>query len=333
MILVDRRFVILGILGLEFACGRPAKQDRTDGTLPPTSAVSAVSAPASDAARLVEPTRLIELPISAYSASLASDDDAVYLLTASAAYRLVPGEPGRRLELELGVGAVLTPSAFIFWSRDAIWRAPKTGGVTRPIAKLSPQPQYFAASGEDVAWVTLSGDGIYSIQTLQGDKPRVLVSSRGELSALNRIGSAIYFVHRPTADTWRIGRVEASGGAPHYAPDKRGRRPSMLSFADQLYYYDVDSSEIRSLSLDLRHEETRTRKLVCSPISVASAIYCGCVEGLFQVSKQSHEPRVLVHGRPGSITNIVADSRRVAWIADIGAEKLAVDLLPAPSPR
>lgn len=40
----------------------------------------------------VEPTVLLNLPTSAYSASLKVDDDAIYLLTSSTAYRIVPGD-------------------------------------------------------------------------------------------------------------------------------------------------------------------------------------------------------------------------------------------------
>jgi hypothetical protein len=53
------------------------------------------------------------------------------------------------------------------------------------------------------------------------------------------------------------------------------------------------------------------------------------VEGLFDVSKSTHEPRVLVYNRPGTITSVVSNSKAVAWVTDIGADQLAVDLLPA----
>jgi len=69
---------------------------------------------------------------------------------------------------------------------------------------------------------------------------------------------------------------------------------------------------------------------ICSPIYVSSRIFCACVEGLFEVAKDTHTPTVLVHDRPGTITNISANSKRVAWIVDLGQDQLAVDTLPIP---
>ena len=86
------------------------------------------------------------------------------------------------------------------------------------------------------------------------------------------------------------------------------------------------------LSLDLRQEEVQLKELVCSPIHVSTRIYCGCVEGLFDVSKNTHEPRVLVYDRPGTITSVSSNSKAVAWITDIGADQLAVDLLAVAGP-
>jgi hypothetical protein len=269
------------------------------------------------------------MPMSAYGTSLALDDDAVYLLAKTAAYRLVAGQPARGIELDLGIGAVLTQSAFIFWSKGAIWSAPKQGGVTRQVAKLSHQPQYFVASGDSFAWVNLSDEGIYTIQTLKGPKPRVLVSSKGEISALNMIQDSVYFVRRPTDTSWHIGRVSISGGEPDFSSERTGPTPAMLTGSDDIYFYAMDRSEIRRLMPDLREEEVLLKNFVCSPIHVANRVYCGCVEGLFAVSKALHQPRILVHARPGSITNIRANSKLVAWTIDAGPEMLAVDMLPA----
>jgi hypothetical protein len=83
------------------------------------------------------------------------------------------------------------------------------------------------------------------------------------------------------------------------------------------------------LALDLRQEDVQLTELVCSPIQVSTRIYCGCVEGLFDVSKATHQPRVLVYDRPGSITSLASNSKAVAWLVDIGSDQLAVDLLPA----
>ena len=99
------------IVGLCLACGRKTNGIESNAS---ASAVHSSSTRASEerAPSLLRPTRLMKLPISAYSTSLALDDDAVYLLTSNAAYRLVAEKPAQGIELELGIGAVLTRTNF-----------------------------------------------------------------------------------------------------------------------------------------------------------------------------------------------------------------------------
>jgi hypothetical protein len=313
---------------LSVACGRESKptQARASESATPSPDASApapaLNVPASS------PKRLTTLPLSAYRTTIAMDDEAVYLMTSNAAYRLVDGEPARGILLDLGIGPVLTRSAFVFWSNGVIWNAPKSGGITRELAKFPHQPQYFVSSGEAVAWIDQSEEGLYTIQTLDGRKPRVLLSSLGEVRALDMIGEVVYFVQRPVSDSWRIGFVGLDGRPAEYGSTRKGRAPSQLVGSDGLYYFDLDSKRVLKLSFDLRHEEVLFTDLVCSPVDVSTRIYCGCVEGLFDVSKDTHKPRVLVYNRPGTITNITSNARSVAWTVDVGADQLAVDSLP-----
>jgi len=310
---------------LLFACDRASK------SFPPAGSGSAPTPGPSrpvPAASVSSPKRLTTLAGSAYNSSITMDDEAVYLMTSNAAYRLVEGQPAQGIRLELGIGPILTRTAFVFWSNGVIWSAPKQGGVPRELAKFLHQPQYFVTSGEALAWVDQTEDGLYTIQSLDGRKPRVLLSSSGEIRALDMIDDRVYFVQRPTADSWQIGYVHLDGRPPAYGITKKGRAPSQLAGSDGLYYFELDTQRVLRLSLDLRQEEVQSKELVCSPIGVSSRIYCGCVEGLFDVSKSTHEPRVLVYNRPGTITSISANSKAVAWVSDIGADQLAVDLLP-----
>jgi hypothetical protein len=277
---------------------------------------------------MASPRRLTSLSLSAYRTTLAMDEEAVYLMTGNAAYRLVDGEPTQGIELELGIGPVLTRTAFVFWSNGGIWSAPKQGGVARELAKFPHQPQYFVSSGESLAWVDQTDEGLYTIQTLDGRKPSVLVSSSGEIRALDMIGDVVYFVQRPSDDSWRIGLVHLDGRPPEYTSTKKGRAPSQLTGTDGVYYYDLDSTRILKLRLDLNDEEVQQKGLVCSPIHVSTRIYCGCVEGLFDVSKETRKPRVLMYDRPGSITGVSSNSKWVAWTVDLGPDRLAVDILP-----
>jgi len=329
--MVIKRLALSCAAFLVFACGRdskpsPSQASSSAGAAPAEkSPTPAASGPTPNGS---PPKRLTSLPLSAYATSLAMDDDAVYLLTSHAAYRLVDGEPAHGIGLELGIGPVLTRSSFVFWSNGIIWSAPKEGGVTRELAKFPHQPQYFVGYEDAFAWVDQAEDGLYTIQTLDKRKPRVLVSSTGELRALDMVGNAVYFVQRPADDSWRIGSVRLDGGAVDYGTTRKGRAPSQLAGLDGVYYYDLDTTRIMKATLDLRHEEVQSKELVCSPIHVSNRIYCGCVEGLFDVTKDTHQPRVLVYNRPGSITNVTSNSKAVAWVVDVGADQLAVDMLP-----
>ncbi len=312
-----------------FGCGCGREGQRSQPAPAARAAVIAETPPKPKPPELPAPTRLTSLPISAYASSLALDDDAVYLLTSHAAYRLVNGQLAHGIRLELGIGATLTESAFIFWSEGSIWRAPKQGGVTRPLAQVAHQPQYFVASGEAFAWVDQSEDGLYTIQTLVAGQPRVLASSPGEIRALNMISDAVYFVQRPSDDSWRLGVVRIGDSKPpEYATERKGRAPALLAGVDGLYYYDLDQSKVLKRSLDLRSEQVQLDNFVCSPLYVSSRIFCACVEGLFEVAKDTRTPAVLVHDRPGTITNISANSKLVAWIVDLGQDQLAVETLP-----
>jgi hypothetical protein len=337
--MLSERVLLACFAALSFACDREPKPS-------PGKALASASAARTPAPALKVPVpeplsvkRLARLSVSAYQTSIAMDDEAVYLMTSNAAYRLVDGEPEHGIQLDLGTGPVLTRTAFVFWSNGGIWSAPKQGGVTRELAKFAHQPQYFVSSGEALAWVDQTEEGVYTIQTLDGRKPRVLLTSSGEIRALDMIGEVVYFVQRPTDDSWRIGFVHLDGRAPEYATTRKGRAPSQLSGSDGIYYYDLDTTRILKLSPDLRHEEVQLKDLVCSPIQVSNRIYCGCVEGLFDVSKDTHRPRVLVHNRPGTITSVTSNAKAVAWTVDVGPDQLAVDMLlaseaegPAPVP-
>lgn len=184
------RATLACVVSLMFACGHEAKPSPNSSPSPTSSTIKS-PAPA--------PKRLVTLPVSAYQATITMDDDAAYLLTSTAAYRLVDGEPAQGLRLDLGVGSALTRTSFVFWSNGSIWSAPKETGSARELAKFPHQPQYFVSSGAEFAWVDQSDDGLYTIQSLEGRKPRVLLSSMGEIRALDMIGEVVYFVRAPSS--------------------------------------------------------------------------------------------------------------------------------------
>lgn len=304
---------------------------------PPASVVSAPQVDASAAPpvaqgsppALAEPVRLVSMPVAAYGTSLALDDDGIFLLTSNAAYKLAPGQPPQGLQLDLGFGAVLTRSGFVFWHSGAVWHTAKHGGQPQRLTELPHTPQYFVTDGDNLAWVDRSEADVYSIQSLVGKKPLVLLTSETELSAVHMIRGAVYFVHKAADTSWRIGRINVTGGAPKYSASHTGPTPSLLTGSQDVFFYDLKTSEVRTLSANVDGEHAWLKDFVCSPAYEANNVYCGCVEGLFQISAEHpHRPKVLSHGRPGSITAIRADDKRVVWTVDTGPNQLAVDLLP-----
>jgi hypothetical protein len=265
--------------------------------------------------------------VSAYSVFLGLDGDVTYLLTRNAAYRLAPGKPPQKTALDLGIGPVLADSGIIFWSKGAIWNASKDGASVWRVAPLSKQPEYFVASSAGMAWLDRAEDGLFRIQALHGQKARVLVSDQGEISALNMVHDWVFFVLRAKDNSWRIGRVHAARGEPEYTDSRTGPTPALLTGAEDIVYYDMERSEIRQLTSDLKSEHVLLKDFVCSPIFEATNLFCGRVEGLFEVLADSRKTKFLWHGPRETVTLIRANSKQVVWAVDTGPDQLAIDML------
>jgi hypothetical protein len=278
--------------------------------------------------KLVEPTRLLSLPVSAYTISLGLDGELAYLFTRNAAYRLAAGKPPQKVELDLGIGPALADSGIVFWSKGEIWNASKDGASVWRVAALSRQPEYFVASSSGIAWLDQTEDGLFRIQSLVGQKPRLLVADQGEISALNMVHDWVFFVLRAKDNSWRIGRVHVARGEPDYTAPRTGPTPAQLTGSESIVFYDMDRSEIRQLTPDLKSEHVWLKDFVCSPLYEATNVYCGRVEGLFEVRAESLTPKFLWRGTRETITLIRANSKQVVWAVDTGPDQMAVDMLP-----
>ncbi len=336
---------VAGALGLA-ACDRPpASEDSRpapavtpSATAPRPSAVgSEMPGPPQAAASSEhsEPTPLLSLSTSAYQASLAVDDDAAFLLTSHAAYRLVPGRAPEALAVELGFGASATRNGLVFWSDGAVREASKQSGKNHRIAALALRPEFFVSSGDELAWVARSEDRRFSLGSVAGKRAFTAYASPGTLDAAAMLNDWIFFVERPTPTEWRIGGVRAQGGAPVVTSTRRGRAPSMLVAQHELYYYDGNGRDVRCLSPDLRDEQTLAADFVCSPLAVAERVYCANVEGIFELVPHGRPRRLVKLGLGATVTDLAANGRHLFWIADAGADKLVVNALettasPAP---
>lgn len=328
-------------LGLLAYCGRQVTDHR-----PP---VSEVNAPAGSVAATLEPARppagapepapetLFTAGVSAYSATLALDENAVYALTSTAAFRAVPGQAAERRDAALGFTTTLDGERICFWSEGALRELPLAGGEPRILARIA-QPQYLAASAGRLAWLTRSDAGRFTISTLDGSVPRLVYAPPDQVVAFTLQQDQVFFVERGEAGKWRIGRVSLVGGSPRYTPEHPGRTPSMLAAAGDVFYYDGPSSTVRRLPPNLDRENIVARDVICSPIAVAQHIYCAQPGGLLEVSFEGVVLRTLP--RRGTIASVAATPARLAWLVDIGTPRdgaephLAVETLSlAPTGR
>ena len=88
-------------------------------------------------------------------------------------------------------------------------------------------------------------------------------------------------------------------------------------------------SEVRELTPDLKSEHVWLKDFVCSPIWEAKNVFCSRMEGLFLILASSRKAKPLIFDRRDTITLVRANARQVVWLVDAGADKLAVDMLPA----
>jgi len=298
-----------------------SSKSRSDGPLTSASTSARPNPPPA------KPEQLLTLPISAYHPTLTVADDAIYLLTEHAAFRVTPGSPPESFSLELGLGAALTNNEIVYFSGGSVFLAPKRGGAPERVVSLPRRPQFFVADGDRFAWLDHSDDGHFAIQTLSAGKVRTLLATSANVVALTLIGDYAFFVEAGEGGSWRIGGVREENH-PVYTPVHVGRPPAMLTHAHGLiYFYDGPRSQITELTPDLAHERAWVSGVICSPIAVSNAAYCGSVEGVYTVSEQNPKPRMLEENRGGMIGTVSANESRVAWLRDAGPDRLALETL------
>jgi hypothetical protein len=320
------------------ACNRveePGSDRRPASPSLPAAMTTATAPPSQVPPALLAPTQLLTLPSSAYQASLFADDEAIELLTSSAAYRFVPGNEPEQRTLDLSFAATVTHQSYIYWSRGAIWGQPRRasqGVAATKLGILAEQPQRFVAdiAREAFAFLTRSEGDRYAIHKLDNKRVKTLYTSPGSIDALSMIGDTLYFVERPDSAGWRIGRVKLSGGDATFTTNRTGRWPAALGGAKEVVYYDGVRRDVLVLSPDLKQEVTLATDFICSPLAAGANVYCSTMEGVFELPP-SGKPRQIVAASRKLITNLAVSSERLAFITDVGVQgqdKLAVNVVP-----
>lgn len=305
-------------------CSRPSSEKTTH---------ESQKVPLSNAARNTadvprpEPRSLYQLDTSAYTATLAADeDDSLYVLTSHAAYRLRAGEPASRWALELGDTPTLSARGIVYWLDGALRLVPKKGGPPEILANVPRPPRHLCAARENLAWVEPEANGAI-LRTLDGSEPRSLYRSPGDIDALALMDDRAYFVER-SQEGWRLGTVALGGGSPRFTEQYATRTPAQLATAGDVFFYDGPSSTVRRFSSGLEREEVVGRDVICSPLAVSERIYCSQVSLLFELPRDGGPARSLAPKRAGTIAALVATKTRLAWLLDVGENRTEVEVLP-----
>jgi len=307
-------------------CGRSneARAHKNHGA----SSASAVAQEAPSAAGrigVLPPAKhLLSTDGSAYSSGLASDDERIYLLTKDAAFRLAPDKAPERRPLPLGTSSVVTRDDIVYWFEGALRSVPKAGGEATLVAKLEHMPRQLVASRERVAWLSKDDAG-FAIEAPDTTGVRRLYATTAYLATMALDDEAAYFVERAPDRSWRLGKVSLSGGPHRFTSARLGRTPAMLVVARALYYYDGPSRTVRRVSLDLDREDVIANDVICSPLAVAEHVYCAQPAGILELGSTGNSRRVLAMPEGATITALSATQRWLAWAADAGEGRLAVN--------
>ncbi len=267
-----------------------------------------------------------------YGATLAFDADDVLLLTPTGMVRIPPeGKPVRRA-IELGHQRAVLDDSVVFYLDGAFWSVSKRGNAAARRLLVRPQePSALAAWGKNIAWTEKGGDLGDRLWTFDHGAARLLYAATGSFVALTLLGDAVVFVERKQDGGWQLGRVGLEGGEPRFLPGRGARAPSMLAVgAGAVFYCDGPGRSVRRVSHDFMGTEVLASGVVCSPLTVGDRVFCGRMEGIFQIPLDGSEPSALTQAPYGLVAALASSSRRVIWLNDSGKEQLTLRALELP---
>jgi hypothetical protein len=315
------RHVVVGLLFAALGCSKPSSGGDSSTKAQGAAVTSASAAPAARSG----PQSLHRLELSAYTSTLAADDEGIYVLASQGAYRFIDGEPVARWAIDLGDTPALTDRGFVYWLDGAVRQVPKRGGPSEILARVPRAPRRLSASGKHLVWEEPDEAGSL-LRTLDGSAPRTIYRASGPIEAISLMDDQLYFVER-SEQQWRLGAVPLSGGVARFSEPHGARAPAQLAATGDLFYYDGPSSSVRRLPSDLSREEVIARDVICSPLAVADRVYCAQLSLLFDFARDGGRVRSLAPKRPGTITALVATRTRVAWLLDVGDNRAELEVL------
>jgi hypothetical protein len=268
---------------------------------------------------------LLERGESAYGTSLFVLSNEVLLLTQKAAFRMVVGEPVKTRALPLGPGPALAGDSIVYFHDGAVRAVPREGGESRVYGELKRPPIRFFASNERWGWLERGSDGSFALAAFQRNAVRQLYRTVYAIVFAAAWDEFVFFIEAIARDSWRIGRVLLDGGPAVFSSTRQGRTPSMLApGVEGIFFYDGPTRTVRRLSPDLQSDHVLADKVICSPIAASDRVLCAQLGGVYEIPAEGGPPRRLAVEVAGPITAIAAGERRVVWVVDMAADRLAV---------
>lgn len=267
----------------------------------------------------------LELGTSPYRARLALAGERAALLTSDALYWLDSGAPGA-VHFPMGDVGVPAESAVVRWASGALWRWDYHGREWSTLARLADAPRMLTASGERVAW--LQGDAFTggSIWTLMGSEPRRLATAPLGIATITLRDDRVFFVEELPGRQWRLGVKATSDEPPSYTAPWSGRPPAALTVTSEVFFYDGPTSSVYRTSTDLRRTERVAKDVVCSPLAVATSVYCAQPGAVLELPLSGGQLRLLSPPK-GTITALVATRSELIWLREARDGGLAVEAL------
>jgi len=301
------------------AIGLLACQERTEGKQRPQPLTAApIASPAKPEAT---PQR-VSLPISAYGVRIDFDGDTLVLASARG-LRLFP-KAGAASEVarDFGTTFALSGSRVVYFAAGELLES-RRGEPPHAIGSVPEQPKLMAVSQEELVWVTAARAGGSTLWTLRAGGPQKIAQLRGGVDTLALSDGWAFFFEQGPSGTWRLGGAPLAGGPPISSEWRSGRVPATLSARDQLVYYDGPTRSVHRVSRDLAHDEILGRGVICSPLAALDRVVCARVGGLFELPLDGGEPKELVK-QGGFVTAVAVGETGLAWVTDVGSERLVV---------
>jgi hypothetical protein len=274
---------------------------------------------------------LLQLEVSAYRAQLDFDGDTLVVATPHGLHLIPHGGAATTVAQNHGNTFALAGSKVVYLREGQLWQS-KRGATATTLGSVALEPSAVVVNHEHLAWLQRGPNGPSRIQTFSAGRVQQAAEVSGRVDTLALFEGWVFFFEQGPGGTWRLGAAPLDGGDPKFTEFRKGRVPSTLEAAGELFYYDGPTRSVRRISPDLGREEVIQTGVICSPLAVRDRVVCAEVGGLYELPLGGGAIERLA-AQTSFVTMLATNGKRVAWISDSGADRLSVKVLDLPPPR